>query len=182
MKRLLSTVLLGGVAAIAASSAHAEVSAEAHQAVLRALDDEYRAEAFYDAVMKRHGVVRPFSRIIYAEQRHSEALIAILTENGLDVPQNTYLGSDEMAAATPATLAEACAAGVTAEIENAALYDDALLPAVADYPDIVYVFENLRDASQYRHLPAFQRCGDSRGARRGQGRGMGRGMGGGYAN
>jgi hypothetical protein len=56
-----------------------------------------------------------------------------------------------------ATLADACAAAQTAEIEYAALYDQ-WLAAVQDYPDLVQVFTALRDASLYQHLPAFERC------------------------
>jgi hypothetical protein len=50
----------------------------------------------------------------------------------------------------------ACAAGVVAERENIALYDDLLkqdLPA-----DVRQVFESNRSASLLAHLPAFQRC------------------------
>jgi hypothetical protein len=55
-----------------------------------------------------------------------------------------------------ATLAQACAAGVDAELANIALYDELLkgdLPA-----DVRRVFENVRAASLNSHLPAFERC------------------------
>jgi hypothetical protein len=55
-----------------------------------------------------------------------------------------------------ANLQEACAAGVAAEIENGALYERLL--ASTQHPDILTVFRNLQEASQQRHLPAFQRC------------------------
>ena len=42
------------------------------------------------------------------------------------------------------------------EIANAAIYDD-LLAGVTE-PDVITVFERLRDASLYQHLPAFERC------------------------
>ena len=38
---------------------------------MAALDDEYRAEAIYDAVMQKFGEVRPFINIIEAERRHA---------------------------------------------------------------------------------------------------------------
>ena len=41
-------------------------------------------------------------------------------------------------------------------IENAALYDE--LFSKVDNQDIIAVFTSLRDASQDKHLPAFQRC------------------------
>jgi len=55
-------------------------------------------------------------------------------------------------------LQEACQIGVDAEIANAALYRDELLPAVTAYEDITLVFENLMNASQQKHLPAFEKC------------------------
>lgn len=58
----------------------------------------------------------------------------------------------------PATLQEACQIGVDAEIANAALYRDELLPVVSENEDIMAVFENLMNASQQKHLPAFDRC------------------------
>jgi hypothetical protein len=46
---------------------------------------------------------------------------------------------------------------VATEQATVALYDE-LLPQVAAYPDVEYVFTNLRSASQDNHLPAFERC------------------------
>ena len=55
-----------------------------------------------------------------------------------------------------ASLKEACAAGVTAEIANGALYQRLLTSTKR--PDILAVFRKLQEASQERHLPAFKRC------------------------
>jgi hypothetical protein len=54
------------------------------------------------------------------------------------------------------SLADACAAGVQAEVDNAVLYD--LLLEMADNQDIVRVFTSLQRASETRHLPAFESC------------------------
>ena len=43
-------------------------------------------------------------------------------------------------------------------------------------PDILTVLHNLHDASQDRHLPAFQRCVEGRGNGGGVGCGKGRGQ------
>ncbi len=80
---------------------------------------------------------------------------------------NPYLGKIE----APATLLAACEQGVTAEIENIALYDR-LLPTIRD-DDVRETLGRLQWASRERHLPAFQRC-VSRGGQMGQGRGGGR--------
>lgn len=63
----------------------------------------------------------------------------------------------------PETLPEVCAIGVTAEIDNARLYDEELLPAVAAFDDITTVFKALSAASTNNHLPAFQRCAGGNG-------------------
>jgi hypothetical protein len=58
---------------------------------------------------------------------------------------------------------------VTAEIENAAMYDEFF--SFVEEPDIIFVFTSLRDASQLNHLPAFQRCAETGGAGQGPGGG-----------
>lgn len=144
--------------------------------LLEALDDERKAEATYAAVIEEFGSVRPFSNIISAEQRHSRAIERQLNRLGFDIPENQWAGK----AAAPASLAAACKIAVGAEIENIALYDR-LIPQIQD-PIVKQVFENLQDASQGNHLPAFKRClareegnGGQGGGRRGRGsRGIGR--------
>jgi hypothetical protein len=117
-----------------------------------ALDDEYRAWATYDQVIRDLGQVLPFTRIREAEGRHIEALHKLFARYGLPAPKNLWLGR----ASRYPSLPEACAAGVAAEIANGAIYDRLL--AATEREDILRVFRNLRDASQQRHLPAFQRC------------------------
>jgi hypothetical protein len=89
-----------------------------------------------------------------AEEQHIASLKAIYDKYGLTVPQNNWSGQIN----SPETLTEACQLGVDAEIANAALYQEKLLPAVKDYEDITLVFENLSSASEQKHLPAFDRC------------------------
>lgn len=139
------------------------LSAEARGAVLAALDDEYRAEAYYAAVLERFPGALPFAHIVDAERRHARALAAILTAHGESVPVNDHLGSEEMRAMVPATVACAAEVAVNAEIDNVALYVDDLLPKVADHPEIAAVFHLLMEASRDRHLPAFRRWGTHRG-------------------
>ena len=129
-----------------------------------ALDDEYRAWASYDRVIADFGEARPFSNIRAAEARHIETLRALFARYGLAVPENPWPGK----VARYASLQAACEAGVAAEIENGALYGRLL--ASTQRPDILRVFRNLQEASQGRHLPAFQRCVE-RGASGGGGRG-----------
>lgn len=133
-------------------------------ALQEVLDDEYRAWATYDQVIRDFGPERPFINIRDAEARHIGALRALFERYGLELPENPWPGR----APRFASLREACEAGIDAEIENAALYDR--LMRSTDREDILALFDNLRRASQERHLPAFRR-----GATRGHGRGRGRG-------
>lgn len=130
------------------------------RALREALNDEYLAWATYDQVIADFGEVRPFSNIRAAEARHIEALCALFARYGLPVPENPWPGK----VARYASLQAACEAGVAAEIENSALYGRLL--ASTQHPDILRVFRNLQEASQERHLGAFQRCAQ-RGSRRG---------------
>lgn len=134
-----------------------------------ALDDEYRAWATYDQVIRDFGEVRPFSSIREAEARHIEAVRSLFTRYGLPIPENPWPGRIERYA----SLQAACAAGVTAEIANGDLYERLLQTTRRE--DILAVLRNLQEASQQRHLPAFRRCAEGgQGHGRGQGRGHGR--------
>ncbi|WP_316857971.1 DUF2202 domain-containing protein [uncultured Cohaesibacter sp.] len=157
-KRLFASVIIAAGILAGPVNAASTLPEPVQEALVTALEDEYHAEAFYDAVMEKFGSVRPFSNIIRAEQLHQQALITIMKQYGMDIPANSQLNSAEIRAAVPATLPEACSIGVKAEIDNAGLYTEKLMPAVKDYADITLVFKNLSDASQLKHLPAFQRC------------------------
>lgn len=170
-RRRIGTAAAIGLAA-GAAAATAQASDFDRKALADALDDEYRAEATYQAVLDKFGDVRPFSNIIRAEQRHAGMVKNQYARLGMAAPANPYLG--EIAA--PESLLDACKAGVEAEIENIALYDK-LLPKIGD-PQIRATLERLQAASRENHLPAFQRCVDRGGTPgRGPGGGMGGGMG-----
>lgn len=117
-----------------------------------ALEDEYLSWATYDQVIADFGEVRPFSNIREAEARHIEALCTLFERYGLAIPENPWPGKVERYA----SLQGACEAGVSAEIANGEMYERLL--GLSQRPDIVMVLRNLQEASQQRHLPAFQRC------------------------
>ncbi|WP_210163662.1 ferritin-like domain-containing protein [Ciceribacter selenitireducens] len=181
MSRMTLSIIAAGLIAvttIGTTAKAATLTDGARTAIEAALEDEHRAEAFYAAVMAKFGEVRPFSNIIRAEQTHASELNALLQNYGLDQKTtNPHLGSAEFAALVPETLAEACKMGVDAEIANRDLYDKKLMPAVQDYADVQIVFTALRDASENKHLPAFERCGGGQGQGMGQGMGQGQGHG-----
>ena len=140
--------------------------AEIH-ALNEALEDEYLAWATYDQVIADFGEVPPFSNIREAEARHIEALCTLFARYGLPVPENPWPGK----VTRYASLQAACEAGVAAEIANGEMYERLL--GATQRPDILTVLRNLQEASQQRHLAAFQRC-----AQRSAGGGGGRHRGG----
>jgi hypothetical protein len=125
------------------------------RALNEALDDEYRAFVTYEQVLADFGEVQPFTNIRDAEARHIQALWRLFNRFGLSVPENPWPGKVDRYA----SLQAACEAGVAAELANAEIYQRLLQST--ERHDILTVFRNLHDASQQRHLPAFQRCAQS---------------------
>lgn len=123
-------------------------------ALLDALDDEYKSWTTYDQVIRNFGKIRPFINVREAEGRHIEALLKLCQHYGVTPPPNRWLNN------TPQynNLIEACRAGVVGEIDNVALYDRISKSTIRQ--DILNVYDALRRASQERHLPAFQRCAE----------------------
>ena len=56
-------------------------------ALISALEDERRAEATYEAVLKKYAGARPFANIIEAERRHQSALLQLFAKYGVAVPK-----------------------------------------------------------------------------------------------
>lgn len=121
-------------------------------ALEEALDDEYQAFTTYDQIVADFGAVRPFVNIRDAEARHVDALLSLFDRYRLPAPGNRWAGRVKRYR----DLREACADAVEAEIANATLYER--LTSSTARRDLLEVFARLRDASQYRHLPAFRRC------------------------
>jgi hypothetical protein len=117
-----------------------------------ALNDEYLAWATYNQVIADFGEIAPFSNIRDAEMRHIQALCILFERYGLSIPDNPWQGKVERYL----SLEEACAAGVAAEIANSEMYDRLL--ATTQREDILTVLRHLQNASQQRHLVAFQQC------------------------
>ncbi len=114
--------------------------------------DEQHAYAVYEAVIAQFGDVRPFSNILSSEAQHIAAWETLFERYGIAVPEVPSFDVPEFA-----SLADACAVGATAEIANFDLYDS-MLAAFESYPDLTYVAEALRDASETMHLSAFENC------------------------
>lgn len=112
--------------------------------------DELKAKATYEIIIDTYGSVKPFSRIVLAEENHIQALLVLFETYGFEVP--TF---DASSIETPISITEALQAGVNAEVENIALYD--LFLSQSDLPeDVRTVFTALQRASE-NHLRAFNR-------------------------
>jgi len=132
----------------------AELPEEVQDALGEAINDEYKALTLYQKITSKFGMVRPFSMIMGAEEQHIASLKAIYQKYGLVIPANSWVTK----ISAPASLQEACQLGVDAEIANAKLYREELIPAVVDFEDISMVFVSLMEASEQKHLPAFEMC------------------------
>jgi len=135
-----------------------DLSKQEIEALHEALDDEYLAWSTYDQVIEDFGEVHPFINIREAELRHIEAILFLFNRYGVPIPKNPWPGQVERYQ----SIQEACEAGVKAEIANGEMYERLLM--TTQRRDLLEVLGNLQEASQQRHLPAFQRC-----VRRGEG-------------
>lgn len=134
-----------------ATAPGAVLSQPERDALVAALLDEQRAQAFYQSVMDRHGRVRPFANIIQAEQNHEQAVRTVMSRYGVAVPP----AQPPDVPAPAATLRESARLAARLERENIALYDR-LIPTCSQ-TDVRNLFERLRAASYNNHLPAFER-------------------------
>ncbi len=114
--------------------------------------DEQHAYAVYGSVIEQFGVVRPFVNIQRSEAQHIAAWETLFVRYGIAIPEVPAFDVSEFA-----SLTEACTVGAEAEIANFDLYDT-MLAAFEPYPDLLYVAQTLRDASEFNHLPTFEMC------------------------
>jgi hypothetical protein len=135
--------------------------------ILEALNDEYKARAFYRLVIRNFGPVPPFINIVEAEDTHARALEALCARYGIPLPPDEW----EAKLQPPSSVLEACRAGVDGEHENIAMYDRFLRGT--EEPEVRALFQRLQARSREAHLPAFQRCvARDRKAGRGSGPGV----------
>ncbi len=114
-----------------------------------AIQDEYLAQAEYNAIISEFGEVRPFINIVAAEQTHIDMLLPLFEAYGIAVPANEA-ASDVV---VPESISSAISTGIEAEQANIAMYQAFL--AQDNLPDDVRsVFTYLVSASE-SHLNAF---------------------------
>ncbi len=150
---LLSLVGTAGFAEVAgygAKSLDSATGLTVEEMLNYAIQDEYLARAEYELIIQEYGNIRPFSRIILAEERHILWVIDALNEYEFAVPEDE--SKDHVV--LPTSIKTALETGVKAEIDNIAMYDKFLaqpnLPAT-----IRTLFLKLQNGSR-NHLRAFQ--------------------------
>ena len=158
MKKILSSTILSGIA-LATIASFAPVSAlepsdaELEKMFTVLINDEYKAQAEYEALIEEFGAVNPFARIVKAEARHIDALETLFDAYDFDIPED----NGDKYAVVPDSLEKAYAIGVEAEIANIDLYEDYLKQDLPE--DVERVFTNLMKASE-NHLRAFENAVD----------------------
>jgi hypothetical protein len=153
--RWATVALLVGVlltATLAPAAAAVPLTPAEKTALNQAIAEEYLAYNTYRAVLVQYPGAIPFRNIVLSEQQHVSTLAGLFTKYGLPVPPNPGLSP----APTWTSLKAACQTGVDVEKDDIALYNN-LLPTVQK-ADVIRVFTNLRSASLYNHLPAFDAC------------------------
>jgi rubrerythrin len=125
---------------------------QTQQAMIEAINDEYQARAFYNAVIDKFGTIRPFINIVQAENRHVELWTYLFNQYGLPLPEDSFAGQIK----APNTLKEACKIAIEAEIANVQMYDQFL--GFIEEKDLKAAFTRLRDVSENNHKVAFERC------------------------
>lgn len=134
------------------AKAEVALSPETQQAMVESIQDEYRAKAFYQAVIDKFGPIRPFSNIVQAEDRHAQRWVALFNQYNLPIPEDTFAGN----VAASDSLKEACELAIAAEIDNVKMYDRFL--EFVQEPDLRATFTQLRHVSENKHKRAFERC------------------------
>lgn len=136
-----------------------------------ALDDEYKAQAMYQAAIANFGDITPFRNIVLAEGNHINLLKVEMERLNVPIPKNPYSKrSNEsvpewtLRLKLPSTSVDTCRLAAQLERENVELYDK-LIAKTSDQ-QVILVFRKLQADSRDRHLPAFERCSTRGGGNR----------------
>ena len=135
--------------AFGASAAKEDNNLTNEKMLTYAMQDEYLAKKEYELIMDKYGEQKPFSNIIEAEKTHISQLTELFNTYKITIPED----NSKSYAILPKNLEDAYKTGVTAEIDNIAMYDKFLKEELPQ--DIKDTFISLRDASK-KHLAAFQ--------------------------
>jgi hypothetical protein len=117
--------------------------------LILAITDEILAKATYESIIDTFGDIRPFTKIVLAEQTHIDLLLPLFETYGIEIPD-----VDVTDIPVYGSVSEALAAGVEAEKANIAIYEAFLAQDLPE--DVSLVFQSLMNASEH-HLQAFSK-------------------------
>lgn len=118
--------------------------------LIYAIQDEYTARSEYEYLIETFAIDKPFTNIMASEEKHIAMLVPLFTTYAIPLTDDT--SAEHLIPI--ASLEEAFAIGVEAEILNIAMYNAFLTQDLPD--DIEATFIKLRDASE-NHLAAFEK-------------------------
>ena len=145
-------------------------------ALIAALDQERRGEAFYKAVLKNWKGALPFANVVLAEGRHIDSVASTMKSFGLQIPANPWTNYKFQ---LPGNLKDACLISAKDEVDGAAAYEAAV--AKLSDPRVTALFDRLAYVNVEHHAAAFLRtangepCG-GQGSGQGWGNGPGAGV------
>ena len=93
MKRIITGfILIASLITFAGAGYAQQLDEKTQNALIAAIQDEYKAKAVYQKVINTFGEVRPFSNIIKAEEQHIQELLPLFEKYGVEVPKNNWYG------------------------------------------------------------------------------------------
>lgn len=135
---------------------------DVQKALVIAVEDEFRAQAFYGAIQLKFGEQRPFSNLQRAEGQHAAMLKSVMERYGLQAPKNGFARKEgelitewTMRLEVPKSVASAGKLAYKLEVENVEMYDKFLKLEMPK--DVRQVFLNVRRASEQNHMRALSR-------------------------
>lgn len=115
-----------------------------------AIQDEYLADATYQAIINKYGSNTVFSKVVNAENNHIAGLKRLFEENNIAIPAD----NSSSYVVVPTTLEEAYKVASDIEVLNIKMYDLFLNESLS--ATVRNKFESLKWASS-NHLRAFER-------------------------
>jgi hypothetical protein len=147
---LASINLLG--AKISYNSAGDELTPQEIEFLIAAYKDEARGEYLFKKITEKFPDATGFIKILSSEQNHVTTLEAIFIRYELEIPKNLDFSDMKI----PSSVDEACTIATAYEKENVEMYKKFLNNVSNKY--LKTVFEDLRDISIYRNIPAIEKC------------------------
>ncbi len=117
-----------------------------------AYKDECKDQYFFKKAIEKFPDASGFIKIMNSEQNHVTTLEGVFNKYEIEIPKNL----DFSDIVIPTALDNACAMGLKFEKENVDMYQNFLKTVTNNY--LKTVFEDLRDITINRNIPAVEKC------------------------